>query len=108
MHRGEQLVTRRTGFLRAAVLLLVLVGALRIPAAAGPPQVPAVRPESPAFHEFTLRVQQYVKLQKSVPRLRTTEAAQGNRRAPACPCAENPGDALKRKARRYLHCRGQR
>ncbi len=60
-------------FLRAVVFLIVLVGVPRIPVAAGPPQVAPVSPESAAFREFTQRVQQYVKLYKTVPRLRTTK-----------------------------------
>jgi hypothetical protein len=60
-------------FSRAVVFLIVLVGALRTSVTAGPPQVPPASPEPPAFREFTQRVQQYVKLQKAVPRLRTTK-----------------------------------
>lgn len=52
---------------------MVLVGALRIPVAAGPPQVPPASPEPLAFREFTQLVQQYVKLQKSVARQRTSK-----------------------------------
>jgi hypothetical protein len=59
--------------LRTAVLLFALVGALRIPMAAGPPAVPPASPEPPAFREFTQRAQEYVKLQKAVPRLRMTK-----------------------------------
>lgn len=59
-------------FLRA-VFLIVLVGALRIPVRAGPPQAPPASPDSPPFREFTKLVQQYVKLQKSAPRLKTTK-----------------------------------
>jgi hypothetical protein len=58
-------------FSRAVVFLFVLVGSL--PAAAGPPQAPPASPESPAFREFTEGVQQYLKLQKAMPRLRTTK-----------------------------------
>jgi hypothetical protein len=60
-------------FLRAVVFLIVWLGVLRIPVAAGPPQVAPVSPEPAAFREFTQRVQQYVKLYKTVPRLRTTK-----------------------------------
>jgi hypothetical protein len=60
-------------FSRAAVFSIALVGALCIPVAAGPPQVPPVSPEPPAFREFTQRVQQYLELQKAMPRLRTTK-----------------------------------
>jgi hypothetical protein len=44
-----------------------------VPAASGSPQVPAVTADSPAFHDFTQRVQQYVKLQNALPRLRNTK-----------------------------------
>jgi hypothetical protein len=60
-------------FSRIVVLFIVLVGALRIPMGAGPPAVPPATPEAPAFREFTQRAQAYVKLQKAVPRLRTTK-----------------------------------
>src|SRR5450631_1990284 len=60
-------------FLRTGALFIALVGVLRIPMAAGPPAVPPATPESPAFREFTERAQAYVKLQKAVPRLRTTK-----------------------------------
>ena len=58
---------------RAIVYLTVLAGFLRIPAALGSPQDPSVNSEPPAFHDFTQRVQQYVKLQNALPRLRTTK-----------------------------------
>jgi hypothetical protein len=60
-------------FLRAAVFLTVLVGALSIRVAAGSPQVPPVSPEPPAIREFTQRVQQYLKLRKALPKERTTK-----------------------------------
>ena len=60
-------------FPRTGILFIALVGILRIPMAAGPPAVPPASPESPAFAEFTQRAQAYVKLQKAVPRLRTTK-----------------------------------
>jgi hypothetical protein len=60
-------------FLRAVVFLIGLVVALQIASAAGPPQVPQVGPEPPAFREFQQRVQQYLTLQKAMPRLRTTK-----------------------------------
>lgn len=60
-------------FLRTGVLAIVLMGALRMPMAAGPRPVPPASPESPAFREFRQRAQEYVKLQKAVPRLRTTK-----------------------------------
>jgi hypothetical protein len=50
---------------RAIGYLAVLSGL-----ACGSPQAP---PESPAFHDFNERVQQYVKLQKALPRLRSTK-----------------------------------
>ena len=46
--------------------MIVLAGAVR-------PQAPPASPESPAFHEFTERVQQYVKLRKALPQQRTTK-----------------------------------
>jgi hypothetical protein len=53
-------------FLRIGVFPLMLLGAARI-ALAG------VNEETPAFRDFTQRVQQYLKLQKSMPRIRTTK-----------------------------------
>src|ERR1700694_2726072 len=73
MYPGGLLFMQADRFLRAVAFIILLVGALRIPVAAGPPQVPTVSPEPPAFREFTQHVQQYVKLQKAVPRLRTTK-----------------------------------
>jgi hypothetical protein len=60
-------------FLRSVVFLTVAIGTLQTPVAAGPPQVTPANPETPAFREFTESVQQYIKLQKTVPRLRTTK-----------------------------------
>ena len=60
-------------FLRAVVFSIVVVGALRIPVAAGQPQVPPVSPEPAVFGEFKQRVQLYVKEQKALPRLKTTK-----------------------------------
>ncbi len=57
---------------RTVVFLVVLASSLRMPVAAGPPQVSPVNPEPLVILDFTQRVQQYVKLQKAVPRLRTT------------------------------------
>lgn len=51
----------------------LLAGTLLIQIAAGAPQVPPVKPDEGAFKEFTQRVEQYVKLHKSSPRLRTTK-----------------------------------
>ena len=59
---------------RRAVSFLLLLGAAGIPLAASPQQ--PVRPaslEPPAFADFAQRVQQYIKLQKAVPRLRNTK-----------------------------------
>jgi len=56
------------------VTFFLLLGAAFIPLAARPQQ--PVRPaslEPPAFADFAQRVQQYVKLQKAVPRLRNTK-----------------------------------
>jgi hypothetical protein len=60
----------RDRFLRAVVFLAVLIGTVRIPGLAGP--LPE-SPDTPAFREFTQRVQGYLKLRKAVPRLRTTK-----------------------------------
>jgi hypothetical protein len=60
-------------FLRTGVLFIVLVGVLRIPVAAGPQAVSPATQESPAFREFTQRVQEYLKLRKATPRERTTK-----------------------------------
>jgi hypothetical protein len=60
-------------FLRIGVLFIALVGILRVPMAADPPADPPASPESPGFREFTQRAKDYVKLQKAVPRLRTTK-----------------------------------
>lgn len=57
----------------AAAFFIVLGGALRIGVAADAPQAPPLSPDPPAFHEFTKSVQQYIQLQKAVPRLRTTK-----------------------------------
>jgi hypothetical protein len=59
-------------FLRTLVFLIALA-ALGIPGAAGPPESPPKSPDLPAFREFTKGVQEYLKLQKAVPRLRTTK-----------------------------------
>ena len=59
--------------MRIVIFLIALVWAFGVPAAAGPPQAPPVSPEPPGFREFTQRVQEYVKLQKAMPRLRTTK-----------------------------------
>ena len=52
--------------MRAVAVAVVL-------ARAGLAQVEPVSPEPAAFREFTERVQQYVKLQKAMPRLRNTK-----------------------------------
>jgi hypothetical protein len=59
--------------LGAAVLFATLIGVVRISTAAAAPQAAPAAPESPALHQFTQSVQQYIKLQKAVPRLRTTK-----------------------------------
>jgi hypothetical protein len=59
-------------FVRTGILFIALIGVLRIPLAAAPADPPA-GPESPAFREFTRRVQQYLKLRKATPRERTTK-----------------------------------
>ena len=60
-------------FSRGVVLFIALVWVLRVPMAAGPPADPLASPESPGFRDFMERAQAYVKLQKAVPRLRTTK-----------------------------------
>jgi len=59
-------------FLRTGVLFIVLFVGLRIPMAVGRPADPPAS-ESPGFREFMQRAQEYVKLQKAMPRLRTTK-----------------------------------
>lgn len=59
--------------LRQAVVLIALAGALRLPVAGGPQQAPSEGPDSPAFREFGQRVQDYLKLRKSLPSERTTK-----------------------------------
>ena len=54
--------------LRTGIFVLVLAGLLR---AEVPPRV-----DSPAFHEFTARVQQYLRQQEAVPRMKTTSKRQ--------------------------------
>jgi len=44
-----------------------------MPVAAGPQQIPPETPESPAFRDFTLLVQQYLKLRKGLPEQHTTK-----------------------------------
>jgi hypothetical protein len=60
-------------FLRTAVLFIVLAGVTRIQLAADPPQTKHASPDSPGFREFSQRLQEYLKLQKAMPRLRTTK-----------------------------------
>ena len=63
-------------FLRVGLPLLAWVGAMGVPAAAAPPQVPPVSPEPPAFREFTLRVEEYLRLQKAPRQKNTAERKQ--------------------------------
>ena len=60
-------------FLRTTVFFLVLGASFPLTSGAQTPQVPPVSPESLAFREFTRRAEQYVKLQKTMPRLRATK-----------------------------------
>ena len=64
---------RTNRFLRAIVFSALLAGASRFTVAAAVAQSDPVAPEPPAFREFNESVQQYVKLQKAMPRLRTTK-----------------------------------
>jgi len=58
--------------LRAVVFSALLAGTPWIVRLA-PAQVEPASAEAAAFHEFTERVEQYLKLQKAMPRLRTTK-----------------------------------
>ncbi len=51
---------------------LLMFGILPGAVASGAPQASPGKQETPAFHEFSQRVQQYIKLKKAAPRLRTT------------------------------------
>jgi len=62
--------------MRAIVFLIVLAGALQSPVAAGSPQAPPASPQSPAFRDFTQRVEQYIKMRKMLPQERTTKHSQ--------------------------------
>lgn len=55
------------------VVFPMLVAAFQISGHGGPPQTPSVSSPSPAFQEFTQRVQAYLKLRKAVPQERTTK-----------------------------------
>jgi hypothetical protein len=59
--------------MRAIVFLMVLAGAVQSPVTAGSPQAPPASPESPAFRDFTQRVQLYLKMRKMLPQVRTTK-----------------------------------
>ena len=60
-------------FYPAIVLLIVLAGLPKYPVARGQPKVVSNSQEPPAYREFTQRVNEYLKLQKAAPRLRTTK-----------------------------------
>ena len=60
-------------FLRTILFFLVLGASFPLRSGAETPQVPPASPQSPASLEFTRRVEEYVKLQKTMPRLRTTK-----------------------------------
>jgi hypothetical protein len=55
------------------VVFLMLAAVLQISVQGGPPQTPPASPPSPAFQEFTRRVQEYIKLRKAAPQERTTK-----------------------------------
>ena len=57
----------------AVAFLLIFLAVPRIPLALGAPQAPPAKPDEGAFQEFTKRVEQYLTLHKSAPRLRTTK-----------------------------------
>ena len=59
-------------FFQATLFVIVLAAAARMPAPGSPPQVPPAVPESPAFGDFKLRVEQYIKLRKSLPQQHNT------------------------------------
>ena len=61
-------------FLRTAILCIGLVGVPRASVmAADPPKSMPASPSSPGFREFSQQLEEYLKLQKAVPRLRTTK-----------------------------------
>jgi hypothetical protein len=75
---GQASIALRPGLiLRALVFVLVLVGVRWVPMAAGAAQVSPASQPSPAFQDFTQRVQEYLKLRKelqgSVPRRKNTK-----------------------------------
>ena len=67
---------QRNHYLRAAVVAIAMAGFLRGFAAPTAPPDPPASLDTPAFRDFTQRVQEYVKLHKAAPRLRTTKRRQ--------------------------------
>src|ERR1700719_3205313 len=66
MHTEALTAARHYPFLQAASLLLALAGA----AAA---ETPPLNKQPPGFDDFTQRVQQYMKLRKTLPNQKTTK-----------------------------------
>lgn len=62
--------------LRAAALSLALIGVVGVPEAGSAPQTRPVIPAPPTFNDFATRVQDYLKLHKATPKLRTTRQRQ--------------------------------
>jgi hypothetical protein len=73
MRKGGIRFMQRDLFRRAIAISSVLFGGLWMSAGADPPKAQPAIPESPAFSGFTLNVQEYVKLHKMAPPLRTTK-----------------------------------
>ena len=55
------------------IFCVAFVGVLPIPTINGFPQNAAASPENPAFGDFSQRVEQYLKLRKALPDVRTTK-----------------------------------
>jgi hypothetical protein len=55
------------------IFCVVFVGVLPIPTITGFPQNAAASPETPAFGDFSQRLEQYLKLRKTLPEERTTK-----------------------------------